>query len=346
MSIWNGIYLGPAPIIDPNEGNSLAERAVDLVNMTFGGPGNALAGNLTQIQTFDQNNNGALDQNNNVVSEVFTADIGNGVQSFTFDAVAAFNATITYLDGSTANLTVVIFQSTTGHTFLAPGLTPAANAPLLAGPLLSLTVNAVVTDSALGLATARPTIDFVPCFAAGTLIRTDCGSRPVESLRAGDRVWTRDAGYQPLRWTGARVVEGRGALAPVRFVTQAIGNRRPLVVSPQHRMLLSGWRAELFLGEPEVLIAALHLVNGETIHRVPMDRVSYHHILFDRHHLVESEGILSESFFPGAEVRRNDRALWAELVSLFPELEHGMHAPPFDLARPEARGIEGRLITG
>ncbi|MCC5976351.1 MAG: Hint domain-containing protein [Rubellimicrobium sp.] len=346
MSIWNGIYLGLAPLIDPTEGNTLAENASALVGLSFGGPGNALAGNLTEVQTFDTNGNSALDQNNATLTEVFTADIGNGVQSFNFDAVVAVSATITYLDGSTVTTTVVILQSTPGPPFLAPGLTATANAPLIAGPIQSLTINSVVTDSALGLATTRPTINFVACFAAGTLIRTDAGSRPVEHLCPGDRVWTRDAGYQPLRWTGARVVDGTGALAPVRFARLAIGNRRPLVVSPQHRMLLSGWRAELYLGEPEVLVAAVHLVNGDTIHRAPVERVSYHHILFDRHHLVEAEGILSESLFPGAEVRRNDTALWAELVGLFPELDQGTGPASYPLARPEVRGIEGRLVTG
>ncbi|MBM3612938.1 MAG: hypothetical protein FJX19_08220, partial [Alphaproteobacteria bacterium] len=48
----------------------------------------------------------------------------------------------------------------------------------------------------------------VICFAAGTLILTDRGARPVEGLRAGDGVVTLDRGVQPLRWAGSRVLTG------------------------------------------------------------------------------------------------------------------------------------------
>ena len=41
------------------------------------------------------------------------------------------------------------------------------------------------------------------CFAAGTMILTAEGERAIETLTAGDMVWTLDHGYQPLRWIGA-----------------------------------------------------------------------------------------------------------------------------------------------
>lgn len=55
------------------------------------------------------------------------------------------------------------------------------------------------------------------CFAAGTLIATPGGDRPVEGLLPGDSVTTLDHGPQPLRWIGARRVAGLGADAPVWF---------------------------------------------------------------------------------------------------------------------------------
>jgi hypothetical protein len=345
MPIWNAIHLGAGSIIDPTEGNTLAENAGLLVGQTFGGPGNALAGDIVQVETFDTSGNDALDQNNSIANEVFTADIGAGTQSFTFDAATAYGATITYLDGTSVNTTVVLFQDVTGQTFLAPGLSAAANAPLIAGPIQSVTINAVVTNSALGLATVRPTIDFVPCFAAGTLIRTAKGARPVEDLRAGDMVWTRDAGLQPLVWVGARAVAGLERFAPVRFAPGAMGNLRALTVSPQHRMLVAGWRAELMFGEPEVLVAAAHLVNGDTICRVPVARVSYHHIMFDGHHVIEAEGAAAESFYAGDVVRAGDVAIWAELVELFPELAWNDPAARPAMARPVVKGAEGRILA-
>ncbi len=343
MPTWNAFYLGTGPIIDPTEGNTLAENAAALVGSTFGGMGNALSGNITTVTTNDTNGDNALNQNNNQSNETFVADIGVGPQTFTFDAATSYNATITYLDGSTATVVVVVFQDTAGRTFLAPGLTAPANAALIAGPIRSITLNTVNTSTALGLGVNRPTIPLVPCFAAGTLIRTARGLRPVETLAVGDRVWTRDHGMQPLRWVGARDVAGDGDFAPIRFAPGALGNRRALLVSPQHRMLVSGWRAELHFGEVEVLVAAKHLVNGDTIHRLPMPRVGYHHIMFDAHQVVAAEGALSESFYAGDCILMADAALRAELCALFPALAGPAGAGP--LARPVARGAGARTLA-
>mgnify|MGYP003561850666 FL=1 len=41
------------------------------------------------------------------------------------------------------------------------------------------------------------------CFANGTRIATPRGERPVEDIRPGDRVMTRDNGPQPVRWAGS-----------------------------------------------------------------------------------------------------------------------------------------------
>lgn len=343
MPTWNAFYLGVGPVIDPTEGNTLAENASALVGATFGGIGNALSGNITSVTTNDLNGDDALNQNNNLSNESFTADIGAGTQTFTFDAAAAYNATVTYLDGSTATVVVVVFQDTLGNTFLAPGLTAAANTALIAGPILSVTLNSLNTGSALGLGVNRPVIPLVPCFVAGSLIRTSDGPRPVETLVAGDRVWTRDRGMQRLNWVGAREVAGDDIFAPIRFAPGAMGNRRALLVSPQHRMLVTGWRAELHFGEPEVLVAACHLVNGDTIHRLPMPRVRYHHVMFDRHEVIEAEGALTESFFAGDCILNADDDLRRELCALFPELAGG--AGPGLTARPVPRGAEARVLA-
>lgn len=183
----------------------------------------------------------------------------------------------------------------------------------------------------------------IPCFTPSTLIATPEGPRPVEALAPGDMVLTRDNGPQPVRWAGRRAVGGRGDHAPVRFAPGAIGNDRELVVSPQHRVLVEGWRAELLFGADEVLVAARHLVNGDTIHRAPRDRTDYIHILFDRHEIVTAEGVATESFHPGDYVLAGDAAIRAELTTLFPELA----APGrgWDTARPVLRRAEAALLA-
>jgi hypothetical protein len=158
------------------------------------------------------------------------------------------------------------------------------------------------------------------CFTEGTRIAVPGGEVPVETLTPGDLVETLDHGPQPLRWIGRAKVRGVGALAPVRFATGALGNVRPLYLSPQHRVLQRGWRADLHFGSPEVLAAALHLVNGHDATRAPCRDVVYFHLLFDRHEILCAEGAAVESLLPSAEAIERDPALAAEIRAVFPEL--------------------------
>lgn len=182
------------------------------------------------------------------------------------------------------------------------------------------------------------------CFMAGTLIETDRGPRRIETLQAGDRLRTLDEGWQPLRWLGQMEVLGVGRLAPVRIAQGALGNDRTLWVSPQHRMLMSDWRAELLFGASEVLVPAIALVDGQQITQVARRRVTYCHLLFDRHQIVHAEGCLSESLYPG------DMALGA--LGLAGQLALRQALPGRDLspeaygplARPALRVREGALL--
>lgn len=158
------------------------------------------------------------------------------------------------------------------------------------------------------------------CFTAGTLIDTPNGPRPVETLREGDMVLTLDNGPQPVRWSGSRAIPGQGAMAPIVFAAGAIGNKTELRLSPQHRVLLEGWRAELMFGTDQVLSAAKHMVNDSTIRQVDCAEVTYVHIMFDTHQLVKSNGAWTESFHPGAQGEAVLSEQWAEITAIFPEL--------------------------
>ncbi|ABV91983.1 hypothetical protein Dshi_0234 [Dinoroseobacter shibae DFL 12 = DSM 16493] len=182
------------------------------------------------------------------------------------------------------------------------------------------------------------------CFTPGTRIDTPDGPRPVEHLRPGDLVLTRDAGAQPLVWTGARRVPAAGVLAPVAIPVGVHGATAPLLVSPQHRILVTGWQAELLTGAAEVLVAALHLVDGDRVVRRPGGMVTYVHILFDRHQIVRANGAWSESFHPGAQgLDTMAQASRDELLALFPELaaDPAAYGPS---ARPTLRAHEARLL--
>lgn len=166
--------------------------------------------------------------------------------------------------------------------------------------------------------------DFVTCFAAGTLIDTADGLMPVQDIEVGQLVWTRDAGLQAVRWASSTVTSGHGDCAPVIFAPGALGNTQELVVSQQHRMLISGPHAELLFETPEVLVAAKHLVGLKGVSLGHSSRLTYCHFMFDRHHIVRANGYLSESFFfAKAAVNALDMAARCELLSLFPSLEQG-----------------------
>jgi Ca2+-binding RTX toxin-like protein len=169
----------------------------------------------------------------------------------------------------------------------------------------------------------------IPCFTPGTLIKTRRGEVAVERLRAGDEVLTRDHGYRPLVWAGHRALSAADLIAnpqlrPVRIAAGALGQglpRQDMLVSPQHRMLIEGARAEMLFGEAEVLVAAVHLVGVPGIERVVPPGVTYVHILFDEHEIVCADGAWSESFQPAKRMLAGMGADQAEEIRmLFPEL--------------------------
>jgi Ca2+-binding RTX toxin-like protein len=178
----------------------------------------------------------------------------------------------------------------------------------------------------------------VACFTAGTLIDTDEGPIAVEHLTSDMRLTTKDNGFQPVRAVVSRVVPGQCRFAPIVISKGALGNNRELVVSPAHRMMISGWRTELMFGCAEMLASAKSLTNGDTIYSRPVDEVEYFHILLDRHEIIFAEGSETESYFLDSESLIDDAAL--ELMALFPDL--------FDVAgktaRPVLRGYETKAL--
>ncbi|WP_372841352.1 Hint domain-containing protein [Phaeovulum sp.] len=189
------------------------------------------------------------------------------------------------------------------------------------------------------------TINQVPCFVAGTRIATPDGLVAIEALRPGDLVLTKDEGAQPLCWVGRRLVPATGDFAPIRIARDAFGEHGELWLSPQHRVLVQNPRAELLFGDGEVLVAAKDLVNGTTVTRVEGGMVEYVHVLFDRHQVIWSEGLASESFLPGPQVMRAcDAQIVDEICALFPELDPETGRGYGKAARQVLRSFEARVL--
>lgn len=174
------------------------------------------------------------------------------------------------------------------------------------------------------------------CFTPGTMILTDRGEIAVEALLPGDMVMTRDNGLQPLRWTGKRQLsavelQANPDLQPVRIAAGAFageGPARTMLVSPQHRIMIEGARAELLFGESEVLVPAKHLVGQiDATRALPSEGVTYIHILFDSHEIVKSDGIWTESFQPAERtLSAMEAEVRDEILALFPTLATNLDA--------------------
>ncbi len=137
-------------------------------------------------------------------------------------------------------------------------------------------------------------VDAAPCFAAGTMILTEAGERPVESLRPGALVPVLGGRLARIVWVGrTRVALGRhpapDSAAPVRIRAGALADgvpHRDLVVSPDHALWTDG-----------VLVPAYLLVNDATVVREPaVGTMTYVHVELERHGLMLAEGAPAESY--------------------------------------------------
>lgn len=183
-----------------------------------------------------------------------------------------------------------------------------------------------------------------PCFVAGTMILTDKGEVAVENLSVGDLVQTMDNGLQAIQWLGSKTVSAHKGFAPIRFAPGAIGNDRALLLSPQHRVMVHGWMAELYFGQSEILVAAKFLVNGDDVTVQAGARVTYHHLMFNTHEIIYSNGAPSESFHPGEQILAQDAGLRAELIMLFPELGELQTAAIWCTARRTINAREASVL--
>lgn len=257
------------------------------------------------------------------------------------------------LTAGTAFITEINGQAVTpGDTVV---LTTGQSVTLNADGTLSLVGNTVSEDVAFTYeiestsgesAVGFIIIDTVPCFVAGTLIRTAQGEVPVERLSVGDLVRTRDDGLQPVRWIGTRVVPAEGKMAPVHIAPNSFGTHGALAVSPLHRVLVQNMHAELLYGSSEVLVAARDLIGGYGVTQKSGGWVKYVHLLFDRHQVIWSNGLPSESFLPGPQTTGSfEQDMVRELQAIFPELDPKTGAGYGPAARPALKRYEARLLV-
>ena len=186
---------------------------------------------------------------------------------------------------------------------------------------------------------------FIACFLSGTRIATAAGEVVVEDIAVGDQVVAVENDrrtLRPVRWHGSRTVcparmspEDARDAAPVRIRADAFAPgipSRDLLITPEHCVLVDGR-----------LVPARMLVNGSSIVRETSRRsFTVHHIECDRHAILLSEGLTTESYLDtgnrhgfgtAADDATADPSAWANA------------AAPLDTARSFVEPIWRRLAT-
>ena len=180
--------------------------------------------------------------------------------------------------------------------------------------------------------------EIVPiCFCKGTYINTCQGLRPVESLKKGDQILRVDNSFAIL----CRVFQANlthvdlrknPKLRPIRIVAGALGKGLPvrdLLVSRQHRMLLTSEIAQRMFNVRDILIPAIKLTALPGIYvDESVTEVAYFHLLFDRHEVIFAEGAPTESLFTGPEaLKAVDTEARDEILAIFPEIAEIGYSP-------------------
>jgi len=259
-------------------------------------------------------------------SEGDSADGGTGDDTFTYqDLGETTNGTITIVGGSGGET----LDDGDPNTLEGDTLNLGFDADMSTLNITSTTTNVDGNTSYAGTISMDDgtllnfsEIENIMCFTPGTCIATPKGARDIASLKVGDFVVTRDHGLQPIRWIQSRTVPALDRFAPIRIRPGVVtGQQSDLLVSPQHRMLFQGYRAELLFGESEVFVAAKHLVDGRMVTQETGGYVTYIHMMFDEHEVIYAEGAATESFHPGSTSLSavTDHAR-DELFALFPKL--------------------------
>jgi hypothetical protein len=258
-----------------------------------------------------------------VVRRLVGAAFGVGSMMAMPEAVPEDEACFVVTDGLKAYHAglIDIWQSATRLIYFAGGL-PPADRDLW-----------IVRVSIPSRPARQPNDAGVICFTPGTRLQTPSGPCPIETLRPGDLVSTKDNGPQPVLWIGRRHMSGARLhamphLRPIRIRSSSFGTGQPdedLLVSPRHRMLIRGPVAWSLFNTDEVLIAAADLRNDLTITvDYRLREVTYVHVLLEQHQIVWANGLETESFHPAhAALDEMDPGQRNGLLAVLPALAAG-----------------------
>lgn len=133
---------------------------------------------------------------------------------------------------------------------------------------------------------------------AGTIVMTPNGERAVEDLKRGDRILTKDFGYQAIKCIGFRDVDLRRsyAMAPIKLSADCLGHQRPardLFIAPTQRLAIRHPLFDPIFGTREVVACAGDLLNLVGVSQVSgLTGITYVMLGFSRPQLVLSGSLV------------------------------------------------------
>jgi hypothetical protein len=239
---------------------------------------------------------------------------GNSSAQFFFTAGSTITftsmASITLINGATnCNVfwvagSAVIFTGTSPISipgiFIAASAITFENGSNIVGRLYAQTENITFT----GTSSVNASCQNIVCYVKGTLIFTDQGFVPIETIKVGDKVVTKgkimnftyvdkdaELRLEPVIWIGSfKVVELNSESRPICIEKDALDQNYPfqdLYVSPEHSLLLNG----------KIIIAA-RLINGKRIYQDRRcESVEYYHLECNDHYAIFANGVLTETYF-------------------------------------------------
>ncbi len=282
----------PAQSIPVYRGSDL-----EVVNGANMGDPLSFAAELDLDDTYELNPNAVPQRLSVETSDDGSLLVGADTQIGTPGAALHLDCCLTLMAGTglTAEMIVLVEVDDEGHVANVFGL-----------PLAQMSAKTGYVLVGLDRERARRKFAEVACvsFSRGTHITMASGvQQPIEALKVGDMVLTRDDGPQAIRWIGQSTVRAVGDFAPIRIKAGTLHNENDLIVSPDHRLFIYQRFDALGAGRKEVLVRARHLVNGDTVVRQNGGFVDYFQLLFDRHHIIFAEGISAETFLVDTRTR-------------------------------------------
>lgn len=143
-----------------------------------------------------------------------------------------------------------------------------------------------------GRAAGPEEIARLPALGPGTMIATADGPQPIDWLRPGDMILTRDNGLKPLVWLGHHVMPLRAPTTsrPLRIAAAAFGPTHPeheTIASPGLGILLAGAELKFWFTEGEMFGRLAEICTAPHAE----GRQSLYTLLFEAPEIVLANGI-------------------------------------------------------